>query len=144
MPPAKNARNPAKRSLSAAHKKALAEGRTTSATVDRYLAAINTPQRRGRKVSTTTLTARLADAQKRFSTATGLDKLVAAQDARSLKAKLAQSQRTQGVDLKSLETDFVKVAKRFSESRGVGYGAWRDAGVSAVVLKRAGIARTRG
>ena len=49
-----------------------------------------------------------------------------------------------GVDLKTLETAFVKIAKTFGDNRGIGYGAWRDAGVSAQVLKRAGIARTRG
>ena len=41
----------AQRTLSAAHKRALAEGRTMSATVDRYLSAVNTPKQRGRKVS---------------------------------------------------------------------------------------------
>ncbi len=46
-------RSPAKGShkLSPGHKQALAAGRTMSATVDRYLAAVNTPKRRGRKVS---------------------------------------------------------------------------------------------
>jgi len=32
-----------------------------------------------------------------------------------------------GGDLKSLESAFVKIAKRFGENRGIGYGAWRDA-----------------
>jgi hypothetical protein len=49
-----------------------------------------------------------------------------------------------GGDVKSLESAFVKIAKRFGENRGIGYGAWRDAGVPAVVLKKAGVARTRG
>jgi putative transposase len=41
---------PAARRLSASHKRALAEGRTMSATVDRYLSAVNTPKRRGRNL----------------------------------------------------------------------------------------------
>jgi hypothetical protein len=49
-----------------------------------------------------------------------------------------------GVDSKLLEADFVKIAKRFGEKRAIGYGAWRDAGVCAQVLERAGVARTRG
>ena len=49
-----------------------------------------------------------------------------------------------GTDIKSLEAAFVKIAKRFGENRGIGYGAWRDAGVPAVVLKKAGVARTHG
>jgi hypothetical protein len=36
------------------------------------------------------------------------------------------------------------VAKKFGEKRGIGYGAWRDAGVPAQVLKKAGVRRTRG
>ena len=47
-------------------------------------------------------------------------------------------------DFKGLEAAFVKVAKRFGENRGIGYAAWREAGVPAPVLKKAGIARTRG
>jgi hypothetical protein len=35
-----------------------------------------------------------------------------------------------------LERAFVRVAKSFSESHGVGYDAWRDVGVPADVLSR--------
>ena len=76
--------------------------------------------------------------------ASGVDKVIAAQEVRDLKAKLAQASTASGVDVKSLESAFVKVAKRFGENRGIRYSAWRDAGVSSEVLKRAGVARTRG
>src|SRR4051812_35214405 len=72
------------RTLSAAHKRALAEGRTMSATVDRYLAAVNAPRRRGRKVSKSTLEQRLASARVRVKTATGIDRVLAAQEVRDL------------------------------------------------------------
>ncbi len=134
----------ATKTLSAAHKKALAEGRTMSATVDRYLAAINKPQKRGRKVSRATLEQRAAAARARAKSATGVDRVLAAQEVRDLQAKISQHTTTAGTDLKRLESDFVKIARRFGENRGIGYGAWRDAGVSAGVLKRAGVARTRG
>jgi len=137
-------KRPAKRVLSTSHKKALAEGRTLSATVSRYLAAINTPQRRGRKVSKATMVDRLATARAQAKTAVGIDKLLAAQAVRDLQAKIGQLDSVSGADIKTLEADFVKVAKQFSQQRGISYGAWRDAGVSAQVLKRAGIARTRG
>jgi hypothetical protein len=130
------------RSMTSAHKQALSEGRALSATVDRYLAAVNTPQRRGRKVSKATLEQRLADARVQSKTAVGVDRVLAAQAVRDLQGKLAQVDS--GVDIKSLEASFVKIAKKFSENRGIGYGAWRDAGVPAQVLKRAGITRTRG
>jgi hypothetical protein len=137
-------RKAAKRTMSPAHKKALAEGRTMSATVDRYLASVNMPQRRGRKVSKATLEQRLAKAQQELRSASGVSRVLAAQEVRDLQGKLAQLTSTVGVDMKSLEANFVKIAKQFGGQRGIGYGAWRDAGVSAEVLKRAGIARTRG
>jgi len=140
----KAAKRPAQRTLTAAHKRALAEGRTMSATVDRYLSAVNTPKRRGRKVSKAALAQRLADARLKAKSATGVDRVLAAQEVRDLQARIASMNAAGGSDVKSLEADFVKIAKRFGENRGIGYGAWRDAGVPAVVLKRAGVARTRG
>jgi hypothetical protein len=158
VPPAKKAakkaaRKPAKKStakrtaarrLSAAHKRALAEGRTMSATVDRYLTAVNTPKRRGRKVSKSALQQRLADARVKAKSASGVEKVLASQEVRDLRMRIAALETSGGGDLKSLEAAFVKVAKRFGDNRGIGYGAWRDAGVPAVVLKKAGVARTRG
>jgi hypothetical protein len=140
----KAAKRPGERKLSAAHKRALAEGRTMSATVDRYLSAVNTPKRRGRKVSKSALEQRLADARIKAKSATGVEKVLAAQDVRDLQARIANMSVASGGDIKSLEAAFVKIAKRFGENRGIGYGAWRDAGVPAVVLKKAGVARTRG
>lgn len=137
-------KRPAKRAMSAAHKSALSEGRRISAVVNAYLEAINTPKRRGRKVSTATLTQRLADARVRARTATGTDRVIAAQQVRDISAKLAAASKASGVDVKQLEAAFVKVAKKFGENRGIGYGAWRDVNVPAAVLRRAGVARTRG
>jgi hypothetical protein len=135
---------PAQRKLSAAHKRALAEGRTMSAVVDRYLSAVNTPKRRGRKVSKTAMAQRLTDARAKAKSSTGVDKVLAAQDVRDLETRIANIETATGGDIKNLESAFVKIAKRFGENRGIGYGAWRDAGVPAVVLKKAGVARTRG
>ena len=146
MPPApKAAGKPGPRKMTAAHKKALADGRAMSAAVDRYLTSINTPKRRGRKVSTATLETRLRAAQARSRKAAGVEKVVAAQEVRDLRAKLAEAKGTgTGTDTKAAEAAFVKVARKFGESRGISYGAWRDAGVPAAVLKKAGVARTRG
>jgi len=130
--------------MSAAHKKALAEGRSMSATIDAYLAAITVPKKRGRKVSNAVLEQRLVQAPARAKTATGVDKVVAAQEVRDLQARLAPASAATGADVRSLESAFVKVAGRFSEKRGIRWSAWRDAGVSGDVLKKAGIARTRG
>src|SRR5579862_6123581 len=134
---AKSARTPVKnatkrashRTMSTAHKRALAEGRTMSATVDRYLSAVNTPKRRGRKVSKSALQSRLAAARARAKSATGVDKVLAAQEVRDLQSRIAALDASNGGDIKTFETAFVKIAKRFGENRGIGYGAWRDAGV---------------
>lgn len=134
----------AKRTMSSAHKKALAEGRNMSATVDRYLAAINTPKKRGRKVSVGSLRTRLAAAKERAQSTVGVERVLAAQEVRDLRDRLASAEATTTTDIKKLEQDFVKVAKAFSERRGVSYGAWRDAGVPPAALRKAGIARTRG
>jgi hypothetical protein len=140
----KTARRSGPRKMSAAHKKALADGRAASAIVDRYLLALHVPKQRGRKVSAETLRQRLAAAQERARNATGIAKLHAVQEVRDLKTKIAAVGNATTTDIKKLEADFVRVGRTFGEKRGVGYGAWRDAGVPAPVLKKAGVARTRG
>ena len=132
------------RTMSSAHKAALAEGRQVSAIVDRYLSALHVPKQRGRKVSVASLQQRLADAEAKLKHASGVARLTAAQDIRDIKARLSSIASSGAQDIKSLEAAFVRVAKKFGEKRGIGYGAWRDAGVPAQVLKRAGVRRTRG
>src|SRR5207237_4347356 len=103
--PAKKAarKGPAARRLRSSHKRALAEGRTMSATVDRYLSAVNTPKRRGRKVSKSALQSRLEAARTRAKTASGVEKVLASQEVRDLRTRI-QSLESGGVgDLKSLE-----------------------------------------
>ena len=46
-----------------------------------------------------------------------------------------------GVDLDELEESFVGVAKAYGERKGIAYATWRDVGVSAATLNRAGIGR---
>src|SRR5579862_3395933 len=94
----KATKGPAQRKLSAAHKRALAEGRTMSAVVDRYLSAVNTPKRRGRKVSKATLVQRLADARGKTKTATGVEKVLAAQEVRDLENRIADMESSTGGD----------------------------------------------
>jgi hypothetical protein len=132
------------RTMSNAHKAALAEGRHVSAIVDRYLSALHVPKQRGRKVSVASLQQRLSAAEAKLKHASGVARLTAAQEVRDLKARLATVASSGAQDIKALEAAFVRVAKKFGEKRGIGYGAWRDAGVPAQVLKRAGVRRTRG
>ena len=129
--------------MTTTHKAALARGREMSSIVDRYLSVVNVPKKRGRKVSPVTLRKRLAAAEATVKSSSGVAKVLAAQEVRDLRARLAES-GGDSADTKSLEASFVKVARQFSANRGISYAAWRDAGVPAAVLQRAGIARTRG
>ena len=45
------------------------------------------------------------------------------------------------VDLRKLEGDFVEVAKSYAERKGISYASWRDVGVPAATLTKAGIKR---
>lgn len=46
-----------------------------------------------------------------------------------------------GVDLARLEDEFVVHAGAYSDTKGLSYSAWREIGVPAAVLKRAGLSR---
>jgi hypothetical protein len=46
------------------------------------------------------------------------------------------------VDLESLEKEFVASARSYSQRKGISYAAWRELGVPASALRRAGIGRS--
>ena len=57
---------------------------------------------------------------------------------------LDERSRVDGVkDLSAVEKQFIKVAKAYGERKGITYGTWRAAGVSAAVLQKAEISRAR-
>src|SRR5437879_2567046 len=70
-----SARRSGPRTMSAGHKRALAEGRQSAAAVDRYLAALHVPKRRGRQVSLATLQQRLATVEVDIKKAMGTARL---------------------------------------------------------------------
>ncbi len=127
--------------MSKAHKEALADGRRQAAAIKRYLEAM-AARRPGRPITVESLKDRIAKIAKKMKTETDplrkVELVQARMDAedqlRGLKSK---------VDIKDLEADFIKNAKPYSERRGISYSAWREAGVSAEVLRKAGIPRTR-
>ncbi|MFP5578386.1 MAG: hypothetical protein ACLGIZ_09115 [Acidimicrobiia bacterium] len=61
------------------------------------------------------------------------------QDRMDLQAELESSENK--ADLEGLEKDFIEAAKGYSERKGISYAAWRELGVDAAVLKKAGISR---
>ena len=54
-----------------------------------------------------------------------------------------RSRTNQVKDLSALEKQFIKVAKDYGERKGITYSTWRAAGVSAAVLQKAEIPRSR-
>jgi hypothetical protein len=76
---------------------------------------------------------------KELADASSLQRLQLVQERRDLEAELAGMDTT--VDLSALEADFVKVAKSYSGRKGIEYASWRELGVGADVLKKAGITR---
>jgi len=46
------------------------------------------------------------------------------------------------VDIGQLEKAFVKAAAPYSERKGITYATWREVGVPAAVLEKAGIRRS--
>src|SRR5258708_27546315 len=110
----KAAKKRPQKSMSAAHKRALAAGRNESAVMKGYLSALHVPKRRGRKVSAAQLRTRLKNAEERATSSVGLDRVVAHQEIRNLRARLASAGDSAAGDIKKLEQEFVRVAKQFS------------------------------
>jgi hypothetical protein len=129
--------------MSAEHKQALAVGREESRVVRRYLEALEAHKpKRGRKRTPDTIEARLHQIEVRLPKADPLSRVHLAQERLNLESELAA--KGNSVDLAPLEKEFVKAAPGYGERKGLTYSAWRAAGVDAKVLRRAGIARTRG
>jgi hypothetical protein len=123
------------------HKQALAEGREIGRAVKAYLEALEQHRpRRGRKRTTESITKRLNAINAALPEASPIKKVELIQERRDLEVELA----TLGtkVDISGLEKDFVKHAKTYSERKGISYSTWREVGVPADVLKKAGITRS--
>ena len=128
------------RTMSAQHKAALAEGRSEGRAVKNYLEALqqNKP-RRGRRRTPDSIKKRLAAIDTAYDEGSALQQLQLVQERMDLQKEL----ETMGtkVDLSALEADFVKTAAKYAQRKGISSAAWRELGVSADVLKKAGISR---
>jgi hypothetical protein len=130
-----------KSAMSDEHKAALAEGRNHARIVGNYLEALDAHKpKRGRKRTADSVKKRLATVESELKSASGLTRLTLLQERRDLEVELA-GMHNGGADVTALEKEFVKVAKAYSERKGISYGAWREFGVSPEVLKKAGITR---
>lgn len=126
--------------MSDEHKAALEVGRAESRSVKKYLEALeqNRPKR-GRRRTKEGIEARLAQIETDLPTTAPLQRVKLIQERMDLSRELNTSEEP--IDISGLEDGFVAVAKSYSEHQGISYAAWRELGVSAAVLKRAGVTR---
>ena len=128
--------------MSDEHKAALAQGRRESKAIKAYLVAISIPKRRGRPITPEMLEAKIETIDQRILDETDVLARVDLFQAR-IDAQEALDQMAAVVDLDALEAGFVEYANSYSQRKGITWPAWREAGVSADVLKAAGVKRTR-
>jgi len=122
------------------HKAALAEGRSQGRAVRSYLEALEAHKpKRGRKRTPESMRARLATIEATIDNADPMSRLQLVQERLDLAEAIAAAETT--VDLPELEDGFVASAAGYGERKGISYTAWREVGVPAAILKRAGISR---
>ena len=130
-----------KRTVTDSHKAAMAQGRTESRAIAAYLEALESHRpKRGRKRTPESIDKRLATIDSSLESASPVKRLSLIQE----RLDLLSERETLGqkVDLSGLEKDFVSTAKSYGRRKGISYAAWRELGVSAPLLKRAGITRS--
>ena len=127
--------------MSDEHKAALAQGRAESRAVRDYLDALraNKPKR-GRKRTPDSIKKRIATIDEQIKSADALNELLLTQERHDLARELEMMSKA--VDVAGVEKAFVQVAASYSARQGISYTAWREVGVPAAMLKRAGISRS--
>lgn len=131
-----------KSGMSQAHKEALARGREQGRKVRAYLEALEQERQQGRRQDPETLRRRIREQEEKIDAEPNPAKrLEYIQKRIDLEDALAA--QSEEVDLEQLEKDFVEAIPEYAARKGITYGALREAGVPAAVLKRAGIKRTR-
>lgn len=127
--------------MSSQHKAAMEQGRAEGRAVRDYLEALRSNKpKRGRKRTADSIKARLAQIEAELTEANAITELQLVQERRDLTVELESM--GSGIDITGLEEAFVGVARSYGERKGISYASWRDVGVPANVLQRAGIARS--
>jgi hypothetical protein len=126
--------------MSDEHKAANARARAENRTVSAYLEALESNRPRpGRRRTAESMQNRIEAIGEALESATPIRRVQLVQERIDLERAL--STPTRPADISELETAFVDVAVSYSGRKGITYSAWREVGVPAAVLKRAGISR---
>jgi hypothetical protein len=126
--------------MSAEHKAALAMGRREGRAVKRYLEAIAN-RKPGRPVTPERLRDRIASLNVKIESETDLLRALEMRQER-LDAETALAVVEAAEDPVGLEEDFVEHARSYAIRKGICYRVWREMGVPAAALKKAGISRS--
>jgi hypothetical protein len=118
----------------------LAAGRTQGLAVRRYLEALERSRpRRGRRPSPESLQHQLAEIEARLRDADPLKRLHLIQQRKALESRISTGDGLE--DISDAEAAFVQAASEYGSRKGIDYATWREAGVPAEVLRRAGVHR---
>lgn len=127
--------------MSDEHKAALAQGREEGRVIRRYLEALEAhAPRRGRKLSPERVQRQLDEIDQTIGGADPLTRLQMLQQRRDLEERLIALQAPEA-DMSVLEEEFVQCAAAYGGRKGISYAAWREVGVAAETLRRAGVER---
>lgn len=130
----------ASRQLTEEHKAALDQGRRAGRAVKEYLTALEGQRpKRGRKRTRETVEKRLADVRDSLGGAAPLQRVQLVQERLDLEAELERMEADAKVSIDDLEATFVEHCAAYSSSKGITWSAWREVGVPAAVLTRAGL-----
>ena len=117
----------------------MALGRAEATAVRHYLEALEATKPSRRLRSPERLHQRIDVIKIRLPEVGPLERLQLTQELLDLEQALRLA--NEPVDLTEAEARFVDVAASYSTRKGISYSSWRLVGVSAAVLRRAGVAR---
>lgn len=129
-----------KNPLTTEHKEAMSVGRNEARVVRSYLETLRLHRpRRGPQLNVEELKSRLDSIEDELSTADPIAELKLFQKRRDVTKELKAISSSE--DLKQLEDKFVAVAASYATRNQIDYETWREAGVEAATLDRAGLKR---
>lgn len=127
--------------MSQEHKDALAQGRLEARSIKSYLRALDS-RRPGRPVTKESLDKRLERVNAKLGDESDpLKRIDLLQSKLDIETALASVE--DGANVEELAATFVTHARSYSDRKGISYTAWRQFGVPADVLRKAGIQETR-
>ncbi len=129
-----------KRAMTEEHKAALAEGRRQGRAVRTYLEALEQHSPSGAEAHPESIRKQLDTIDAEIDEADPVKKLQLIQDRMDLEDELGIDREQGRPRARSSRTSWRRPS-RYSERKCISYAAWRELGVEASVLKRAGITR---